>query len=178
MAEQITSAAELDALPDDSIARFPIRISGGPREVAAIKRGGKWYLTGVFTADGHGYKASELLEDATGPLTVLYRPDEPQRVQPSREDVARALFAHRHPNEFWGSGGSEGRREWYAAEADAVLALLPGRSEAEVKADAWDEGFATGKSRAMRHMSDEPGLPLDVPNPYRADRLEAEVRHG
>lgn len=40
--------------------------------------------------------------------------------------------------------------------------------DAEVKAEAWDKGFASGKSRAMRHMSDEPTLSLDAPNPYRA----------
>jgi hypothetical protein len=32
--------------------------------------------------------------------------------------------------------------------------------------DAWERGFASGKSRAMRHMSDEPHLPLTAPNPY------------
>ncbi|QOT15895.1 hypothetical protein [Paenarthrobacter sp. YJN-5] len=37
-----------------------------------------------------------------------------------------------------------------------------------IAAQAWDEGFAAGKSRAMRHMSDEPGLSLNVPNPYRS----------
>jgi hypothetical protein len=37
----------------------------------------------------------------------------------------------------------------------------------EAKAEAWQQGFATGKSRAMRHMSDEPNLPLTAPNPYR-----------
>lgn len=31
---------------------------------------------------------------------------------------------------------------------------------------AWCQGFSAGKSRAMRHMSDEPGLSLDAPNPY------------
>lgn len=33
-------------------------------------------------------------------------------------------------------------------------------------AKAWREGFTTGQSRAMRHMSDEPLLPLPAPNPY------------
>jgi hypothetical protein len=36
----------------------------------------------------------------------------------------------------------------------------------EAKAEAWQQGFATGKSRAMRHMSDELNLPLTAPNPY------------
>ena len=37
----------------------------------------------------------------------------------------------------------------------------------EAKAEAWAQGFASGKSRAMRAMSDEPNLSLNVPNPYR-----------
>lgn len=43
----------------------------------------------------------------------------------------------------------------------------PASEVSNERAIGWDEGFATGKSRAMRHMSDEPGLSLDVPNPYR-----------
>ncbi|WMI33002.1 hypothetical protein SEA_PEGGYLEG03_61 [Arthrobacter phage PeggyLeg03] len=42
----------------------------------------------------------------------------------------------------------------------------------ELQADAWDSGFVSGKSRAMRHMSDEPSLPLSEPNPYRRDVVE------
>ena len=45
----------------------------------------------------------------------------------------------------------------------AVMAV----ADAE-RARAWDEGFASGKSRAMRYMSDEPSLGLHVANPYRA----------
>lgn len=33
-------------------------------------------------------------------------------------------------------------------------------------AKAYREGFTAGQSRAMRHMSDEPDLPLAAPNPY------------
>lgn len=36
-------------------------------------------------------------------------------------------------------------------------------------AHGWDQGFATGKSRAMRHMSDEPNLSLEVENPFRKE---------
>lgn len=36
-----------------------------------------------------------------------------------------------------------------------------------LQAEAFNHGVAAGKSRAMRHMSDEPGLSLDVENPYR-----------
>jgi hypothetical protein len=37
----------------------------------------------------------------------------------------------------------------------------------DLLATGWDAGFATGKSRAMRMMSDEPTLSLNVENPYR-----------
>lgn len=49
-----------------------------------------------------------------------------------------------------------------AANADRL-----DESKRELLAIGWCEGFTTGKSRAMRHMSDEPELSLDVPNPYR-----------
>ena len=44
-------------------------------------------------------------------------------------------------------------------------------AERAALARAWDEGMRTGSSRAMRHMSDEPGLPLasGADNPYRRE---------
>lgn len=36
---------------------------------------------------------------------------------------------------------------------------------------AWDEGYRSGHSNAMRRMSDEPNAPTS-PNPYRAARQE------
>lgn len=41
----------------------------------------------------------------------------------------------------------------------------------ELLAQAWDNGRRTGSSKAMRHMSDEPGLSLatERDNPYRED---------
>lgn len=54
--------------------------------------------------------------------------------------------------------------------------LLPALSPAldAVKAEAWDRGMRTGTSRAMRHMSDEPHLPLasDADNPYLASTAD------
>lgn len=47
-------------------------------------------------------------------------------------------------------------------EFDRFLA----QHDAEVKAEAWDEGRAAGFSNAMRRMSDEPNAPAS-PNPYR-----------
>lgn len=72
----------------------------------------------------------------------------PEPVKPRREDVARALYAHRQsvgdfPDGFtaWEDLPELWRDEWLDA-ADAVLALWPGRSEADVLGDAadWIEG--------------------------------------
>ena len=89
MAEQITTAAELDALPSGSVIRFRLN-----REHAAIKRGGEWYLTSIFSADSCGYHAQELLDDGATGIAVLTSTDEPERVKPSREDVARVIVNH------------------------------------------------------------------------------------
>lgn len=49
---------------------------------------------------------------------------------------------------------------------DSVKTFLKGAPE-NIEARAYDEGFQAGKSRAMRHMSDEPGLSLEMDtNPY------------
>ena len=45
--------------------------------------------------------------------------------------------------------------------------------ERTVVAAAWQEGYTSGHSNAMRQMSDEPNAPT-TPNPYRAE----EVRRG
>lgn len=37
-----------------------------------------------------------------------------------------------------------------------------------IQADAWDEGYKSGRSRAMRQMSDEPDVKPGK-NPYRKD---------
>jgi hypothetical protein len=55
----------------------------------------------------------------------------------------------------------------FAAHQAAALSAAGFGLVADAKAEAWDHGFASGKSRAMRAMSDEPSLPLTAPNPYR-----------
>ena len=39
----------------------------------------------------------------------------------------------------------------------------------QVKSEAWDEGYTSGRSNAMRRMSDEPKAPL-TRNPYRKEQ--------
>lgn len=56
-------------------------------------------------------------------------------------------------------------------QAALVLEYIDGPEHAEslreAAYEAWDRGKRTGSSRAMRMMSDEPGLFLEVANPYR-----------
>ena len=140
MAEQITTAAELDALPVGVVLldcrQFPV-----------------WREThfGWRTANGGTRVGSDLVILDGAPLTVLYRPDAKHvPVKPSREDVARALA---HVNGDWideyardDETGEEHEHslacanwEPYLCDVDTVLDLLPGRSVAEVKAEALEE---------------------------------------
>lgn len=50
-----------------------------------------------------------------------------------------------------------------AAVKAAIEALVQ-----EARAVAWQEGYTSGHSNAMRRMSDEPNAP-STPNPYRAE---------
>lgn len=44
---------------------------------------------------------------------------------------------------------------------------------AEDPAKIWDRGYASGRSNAMRYMSDEPNAPT-TPNPYRTEGNDAD----
>ena len=89
-------------------------------------------------------------------------------VKPSREDVADVLdecgtwcgmadVSHEY-------GPCPACVERCMGDAHAVLALWPGRSEAEVKAEAWDEGFVAGVNADMGDYEHPPEI---VTNPYR-----------
>lgn len=56
--------------------------------------------------------------------------------------------------------------EHVAKVLDEKKLLVNSDHNKELSAKAWEEGFATGTSRAMRYMSDEPHLSLQVVNPY------------
>ena len=106
-------------------------------------------------------------------------------VKPGREEVARALALVGDYDgcferlDAWAAASSEAREcgdveepmstdgedaEWWLKRADALLSLLPGRSEAEVKAEAWDEGFVAGVNADMGDYEHPPEI---VTNPYR-----------
>lgn len=92
-------------------------------------------------------------------------------------EIAGAIYVAMHSDQTWAvmawndMGGSEPTEERALLEL-AALNLIRAR-DAEVAAKAWGEGFATGQSRAMRHMSDEPLLPLSAPNPYEREAGES-----
>lgn len=196
MNEQINSAAELDALPVGSV-------------VARLHNDG--HGNSVYTLTDEGWRAAtEPMRPGVGPvfdqddermadLTVLYRPDQPQRVQPSREDVAR-LLAHQNTDWTHGYLGADpatgethdhGPRcsNWqpYAEDADAVLALFSEQpTVAEVKAEALPvvdtkvlDGLRAAETRLrfIQHHwpADTCAEVLVMLERLNADRLEAEA---
>jgi hypothetical protein len=52
-------------------------------------------------------------------------------------------------------------------QAAAHVAVVLRAHIVTAQADAWDQGYTSGHSNAMRRMSDEPNAPT-TPNPYRA----------
>lgn len=55
-----------------------------------------------------------------------------------------------------------------AATEDVELTALPGRREAEIKADAWDEGYAAGFCESRHPFKTVPCAPHE--NPYRQEQ--------
>lgn len=109
----ITTAAALVALPHLSVVLVDKEGRACQRDTTFSPP--RWWVTGTtVTLDD---------EDMLGflPLTVLYRPDQPEPVKPSREGVRQAIEAAFGPT--WDSAVEQG----LDSAADAVLALLPGR---------------------------------------------------
>lgn len=103
--------------------------------------------------------------------TVLYRPDRPAVVKPSREEIARKVCSCGQP-EFHDPNQSV-ECDWTLACVSAVLALLPGRSEREVLAQGWDEGAYEGW-----RLYSESFETVKERNPYRTDDRQEADRNG
>lgn len=130
---EITTAAEL--------ADYP------PGSTFTARSGEVWMLERVHTMGSTNDLCAHLASPETphasstdvlrkwGPLTPQWRPDRPAQptVQPSAESVARALFLQRYPGSGgWDGPGWEKRRGPWLKAAEAVLALIGGRTEQEV----------------------------------------------
>ena len=163
MNEQITSAAELDALPDD--ARMDAyyysfdRTGVGPVDAilsaVAVAGKGSHHTDGWRDVSDYYYKERPGLPDADSGMDLIQLtanqsadqiraalcPDQPQRVQPSREDVARGIEA------YLKRATIPAALPWQEPTgvtplnlADAVLALFAQQpTVAEVKAEALRE---------------------------------------
>lgn len=118
-------------------------------------------VTMKHLTDAHAYLSlrhnAETLTDAILAEFDVTPPDE--RVKPSVDDVARVID---QADDDWQHGIGNGGSMWKYALARAVLALIPGRTEAEVKAEAlreaadWladmDDGRDTAQHRAGRDI--------------------------
>ena len=125
-------------------------------------------------SDAIGYDVE--VSEPNGPTVHGYITDrwansrQPLPVKPDREAVARALAEHR----LMGGRcrcGLDPRLDYYRYEqhvTDAVLSLLPGRSEAEVKAEAWDEGAIFGIRNQHGTVDVYIRDAIERRNPYRA----------
>ncbi|PFG16303.1 hypothetical protein ATK74_0837 [Propionicimonas paludicola] len=113
------------------------------------------------------------------------------RVLPSREEIAKALYAcdaatmdyERLSRDRDGAGQPVDyhAEEWtrYLADADAILALITNAPTVEqVKAPAWDEGHRAGYAdRAGYENGDGCGpdsWDCDCPNPYRTSQPKGD----
>jgi len=109
----------------------------------------------VLDADGDAVVTSVTRETAEQVAAAL---NAVASVRPGREEVARALFAadpaHRYDASVWERlrAVAPDLASQYLAWVDAILALLPGRTEAEVKAETLRE--AADDSEAVRQNAD------------------------
>ena len=92
-------------------------------------------------------------------------------VKPSREDMVEAMLGSDIiTDDLRAEASAQGstQREPFLCFADAVLSLLPGRSEAEVKAEAWDEGAIFGIRDQHGTVDTYIRDAIERHNPYRA----------
>lgn len=149
----ITTEAELDALPVGSVVldrhEYPWR-----------KGCGSW----VCTSDGGVIEPIKVT-----PLTVLHVPGQPApTVKPSRDALEQmAAEAIDGADVPVGAPPALVLDRQAEAVADAVLALLPGLTEREARAAAWDQGYHHGRRRIAAHPSE---------NPYRDEVERGEGR--
>lgn len=146
----ITTAEELDALP----TRTTVLNS---REDAWQRRGNRWYVAGGTG----GQRTVPYL-----PARVLDNPDQPTSTAPTVEQIAEAYFSV-EPDGYPGRYAQVADRvkQRMRPRFEAIAALLPGRPESVVKAEALEEFSATVVP------------PIEVPTDLRRERyVRQDVR--
>ncbi len=166
----ISTAAELEALPVGSVWTDACDNIGFRQEPGYLVPTGTWLDSLDKRSPTKWQTASEVIAETERygalPLTVLYRPDRPVQptVQPTVEAVARALFLQRYPGSGgWDGPGWEKRRGPWLKAAEAVLALIGGRTEQEVI-----DSFLTRLGEAVAQFSGD----------QRLTALAAAIRAG
>lgn len=91
-------------------------------------------LRGWCAANGsHDVDPATAIRDGA-PFTVLYRPEREVLIKPSYESVREAIFQSTYPGLRWVDLTEEEAADFTKA-TDAIVALLPGRTEQEVAAE-------------------------------------------
>lgn len=170
---QIETTDQLDALPVGSV----VMTSGGHvyqcdhvRSPAATWLG--WYGAG----SGLPWGTAGVLDDHPGPLTVLHVPGQPApAVKPGREalldraqDAVDDKAVIRVRDQSLGGSSVANPRE----VADAVLALLLGKTEAKVKAEALREAVEDFESRVGVGDFEEQTIRDGIPWSHTAEAWE------
>ncbi len=91
MSELITTAAELDALPDAATIAWLAFDPETDGPSVWVKSNGAWFGNGCLDSDPVEYLLDQELHP--GPLTVLYRPDQQPTAQPTVEQYAGRAVA-------------------------------------------------------------------------------------
>lgn len=154
MSDQITTAAELDALPVESVVRCD-DLEGIGLNVCERHEEGWQYV-------GSSLHFSSIQVASDGVVfTVLYRPDAPERTEPTEEQV-RTLRG-----QLFDAGYREAE---LLAENKALLEEIR-----EAKAEAWDEGLSAAYGHVYRQEdADAAGQGVLIPSPANPYRSEAD----
>ena len=155
MSESITTAADLAALPLGSIVVDPYAATCVRSRVSDPEMPSDWVRVTVAVKGGEHHHRPFLPADVIRRGWTGYTDADPPPVNLSREDVAREIALGDDPTCPWPDGFTRMEEARAYRQADAVLVLLPGRTESEVKAEALDE-FAT--ERYIAYLED-PSLP-------------------
>lgn len=173
MSDEISTAAELDALPVRTLAE-------NAHTLIRKAPDGSWQTLG---AGGSFWWDSEHVA-AQGPWTVLYRPDAPERTEPTEDQVLTILRTH--GIECTGLGEvtcfgcrSAGWMTWSEYRlhlARAVIALLPQRVAPS------EETVAEVRAQALRDAAHDISLWNTIYVPFNiqnvVDRLRALAERG